>query len=198
MQKDTLNQAITKQEQIVKAIQANDEQVLKIIYQNNYYKVEQFVLKNSGTIQYAKDIYQEAFIAVWQNVKKNKFTPKNDSAINGYLFTIAKNKWMDYLRSPKYKKTESLKDFNSISNLGVESNNYNNDKDEEKLKIVLNAYKQLGESCQKLLTNFYFDKKPLKIIAKELNIEEASARNKKYRCMEKLRELALNKSNIGK
>ena len=198
MQKDTLHQAITKQEQIVKAIQANDEQVLKIIYQNNYYKVEQFVLKNNGSKDQAKDTYQEAFITVWQNVKNNKFIPKNDTAITGYLFTIAKNKWMDYLRSAKYKKTDTLSDFKSSNYLYVETHNSNYDKDEEKLKKIMIALKLLKEPCQKLLSIFYFEKKSLKIIAKELNIEEASARNKKYRCMEKLRELALNKSNIEK
>ena len=53
------------------------------------------------------------------------------------------------------------------------------------------AFKNLGQPCKQLLSTFYFDKKSLKDIASELKIKEATARNKKYRCMEKLRAVVL-------
>ena len=55
------------------------------------------------------------------------------------------------------------------------------------------AFKQLGASCQLVLTRFYFEKKSMKAIAEELQIDAASARNKKYRCMQKLKELVQKK-----
>ena len=97
---------LTAQYQLVSAIMANDESVLKQLYQNNYRKVEAYILKNRGSMPQAKDIYQEAFLAVWQNIKKGAFQPRNESALQGYLFQIAKNKWTDELRSARYKKTQ--------------------------------------------------------------------------------------------
>ena len=192
MQKDTLHQIVSKEKEIIVAIQNNDEHVLKTIYQNNYSKVEQFILKNKGRKQQAKDIYQEAFIIVWKNVKNNKFIPKNDTAINGYLYTIAKNKWMDYLRSAEYKKKTSLNEVKHGIGSSIEINDRNfADGNEKKLNKVIETFKTLGKPCKELLTTFYFDKKSIKEIAKELNLEEASARNKKYRCMQKLRGLVL-------
>lgn len=177
---------------IVAAIKANDNSVLKSIYTHNYHKVETLVLKNNGTKDHAKDIYQEAFLAVWKNVKLDKFSPQSDNAIHGYLFTIAKNKWMDYLRSKNYKKTivsDKINDFKA-SDVNAEISNDDILK-EQRLIGVMQAFKDLGEPCKSLLRQFYFDKRSMKDIANELQLDAASTRNKKYRCMQKLREIAL-------
>ena len=94
-----------KSNQFIEAIKVNDIVALKHLYKINYPKVEVLVLKNNGTKEHAKDIFQDAFLALWKNVKQDKFVPQNESSINGYLYTIAKHKWMDYLRSKDYKKT---------------------------------------------------------------------------------------------
>ena len=60
------------QENFTDRFKNNDEQVLKYLYVTNYAKIEKYVLSNSGTIDEAKDIYQEAFIAVWRNVQLDK------------------------------------------------------------------------------------------------------------------------------
>ena len=182
---------------IVDAININDEKTLKVLYVSNFRKVEALVLKNSGTTEQAKDLYQEAFITVWKNVKKNKFLPKNETAINGYLYTIAKYKWMDYLRSPAYKKRDSYHAINETASqiASAESENEYVEHD-KKLSLAMEAFEELGEACKSLLTRFYFEKKSMKEIADELQLDAASTRNKKYRCMQKLRGLALEMSEL--
>jgi RNA polymerase sigma factor (sigma-70 family) len=194
MQKDTYLQIINDSDKLVNAFKANNESILKTIYQENYSKVELHVLQNKGTKQQAKDVYQEAFLAVWQNVKNHKFIPKSDTAIHGYLYTIAKNKWIDYLRSNNYKKMITTSKLNRLD-LGQFKDNVieDNDKDTGKMDIAMKAFNDLGNACKTLLTKVYFEKKSMKEIAVELQLDTASTRNKKYRCMQKLRELALNK-----
>lgn len=179
--------------QMVDAIKRNDAITLKRIYNNNYPKIETLVLKNNGTKAYAKDIYQEAFLAVWQNVKQDKFVPQSESSINGYLYTIAKNKWMDVLRSQGYKKTIMASQMSYFEIKDEENNGMDDDilKD-KRLEDVMHAFKSLGDACKSLLRKFYFEKKSMKSIAKELQLDSASTRNKKYRCMQKLRQIALN------
>ena len=179
---------------LITAIKANDSVALKSFYIANYRKTQTLVLNNSGTEEDAKDVYQEAFIVVWNNIKNNKFIPLNETAIEGYLFSIGKNKWMDILRSTRFKKTN-----NTINEtlLNEEVNEiYQEDIFDLKLKSTMNAFKNLGEPCKELLTNYYFEKKSLKDIAQILNIEETTARNKKYRCMEKLRSLVIPQKNL--
>ena len=179
-------------DQIIEGLKRNDEHILKSLYQTNYFKIEALVLKNNGSKDHAKDIYQEAFIAVWHNVKDEKFIPQNETALQGYLYTISKNKWMDYLRSKQYKKTvavSKLKHFEPSDN-GYETKNDDILK-ENRLEGIMEVFKTMGNPCKELLTTFYFEQKSLRDIADELQIEENTARNKKYRCMEKLRELVL-------
>ena len=180
--------------QIIELIKNNDERVLKSLYQSNFHKVEAFVLKNSGTKEHAKDVYQEAFITVWNNVKTNQFTPQNNHSLNGYLYTISKNKWMDHLRSKHYKKTVVASKLNHFEISNKETQESHDDiLKENRLQGVMQAFKDLGLPCKDLLTKFYFEKKSMNTIAEELQLDAASTRNKKYRCMQKLRELALKK-----
>ena len=177
--------------QLIERIKSNDHKTLSDLYTNNFYKIETLVLKNSGTSAQAKDIYQEAFIRVWKNVKSNKFSPENETAINGYLYNIAKNKWMDYLRSPAYKKRVSYHTINESAPTTSSENDVNPADYDKKFSLAMKAFEELGEACKNLLTKFYFEKKSMKEIAIELQLDAASTRNKKYRCMQTLRELAL-------
>ncbi len=177
---------------LIDAIKANNSLVLKQLYINNYHKIEALVLKNNGTIDHAKDVYQEAFIIVWSNVRSDTFVPQSESSLQGYLYQIAKNKWMDVLRSSRFKKTKQIRYELNILEQQIE----NHDEEEQeffkqKLQQTMDAFKNLGNPCKQLLTDFYFEKISLRDIARQLKIEENTARTKKYRCMEKLRELAL-------
>ncbi|MCB0382051.1 MAG: sigma-70 family RNA polymerase sigma factor [Psychroserpens sp.] len=177
--------------QLIEAIKANDQIALKQFYMSNYFKIEALVLKNNGTVDHAKDLYQESFIAVWKNLKTNSFEPKNESALQGYLYQIAKNKWMDVLRSKTFKKTNALTD-KTLAYLKEETIDESAEANDDKLEATMTAFKNLGQPCKQLLTDFYYEKKSLRNIASELQLEEASVRNKKYRCMEKLRSIVLS------
>lgn len=192
MQKDTFLQNVHRN--LVEAFKTNNESVLKSIYQDNYYKTRSYVLQNNGNEQQSKDIYQEAFLAVWQNIKNGHFVPKTNTSLNGYLFTISKNKWINYLRSHNYKKMVSITDFENSKLASAESETIEtHEENNDKLKKTMSAFNCLGDVCKTLLTKVYFEKKSMKEIAIELDLDAASTRNKKYRCMQKLRELALKK-----
>lgn len=191
-EKDTLTKNFLAQEELIKGVQTNDESILKLVYQKNYHKTEKYILGNSGSKEQAKDIYQEAFITVWENVQDNKFVPQNQTALNGYIYTVAKNKWLDFLKSSRFKKTSSI----DTIEYKIEEQDETNDRTEEveknkKITKVITSFNQIGDACKQLLTIFYYENKSLREIANELNITEASARNKKYRCLEKLRSSAL-------
>lgn len=186
---------IEKQHSLVEAIKENDQKVLKLLYQSNYRKVERFIVKNSGSMHEAKDIFQESFLAMYQNVKASKFVPSNETALQGYLFTIAKNKWRDHLRTTKFKKTNRISDGLGATLTSNDRGNLEEDELQLKINNAIDAFNKLGEECKDLLTLFYFNKKSMRDIAGSYNLTEASARNKKYRCLQHLKILAFKKSN---
>ena len=166
------------------AIKANDEDALKSLYEDNYFKIEMYVLNNNGTSQDAKDIFQEAFIAVWRNIQLDKFYPENEGALQGYIYRIAKNKWLDHLRSAHYKKTIKLKDAeNSLTEDELP------DEEVQYISEVKKKFRELGKNCREVLARFYYKKQSMKTIAEEFKWTEATAKNNKYRCLQRLREL---------
>ena len=172
-------------------IKQNDATTLKELYKINFTKVKRYVLKNSGNEQQAKDVYQEAFLAMWRNIKNDKFSAESETAINGYIYTIAKNKWMDHLRSLRYKNTTFINREIEFDETETEENELQS----RKIKLIMEAVSQLGERCQLLLKLFYFQRKPFKEIAQIMAMDEASARNAKYRCQEQLKKMTLNIPN---
>lgn len=185
------------QSEVLQALLTNNEVVIDRLYVSNYPKVEYFILNNNGNKQDAKDIFQEAFIVLWRKVRGGNFVPQNETGVEGFLYRVAKNKWLDYLRSAKYKKSES---FDHLTDNRLMKENTEIEKDEnhyeEKLSSAMAAFKHLGKDCQVLLKKFYFEKKNMQEIAKELVIGSASVRNKKYRCMQSLKDLVNNKREL--
>lgn len=178
MQKDTFY----TQEQLVDGVRANDAAILRWLYQSQFPKIRKFVLDNNGDEDQAKDLFQEAFIAFWNNVKDNKFTPENGSALTGYLYQIAKNKWLDFLRSSQFKKTVLLQ---------TEHDKIDEEEDNDWMQyrtLVAAEIKNLGDNCREILRRFYFAKESMELIAKAFQWTEATARNTKYRCIQRLRE----------
>ena len=188
---DTLTQG---QFALLDAFLSNKEVPIKEFYIDEYPKTKYYVLKNGGTLDNANDVFQEAYFACWKKLSTGKFRPKNKAEIEAYLFTIAKNKWIDFTRTVAKKKTISIDE--KIYELTDDETSKSSDRieKEHQLNITLTAFENLGQACKDLLTQFYFQKLSLRDIAKNLDLEEASAKNKKYRCIQKLKELALERS----
>ena len=179
MQEPTFNPFT--QDELILGIKSNEPKVLKWLYQSQYPKIEKYVVANNGDEDQAKDIFQEAFITVWNNVRSDKFISENGTAVTGYLYQIAKNKWLDYLRSSKYQKTTNLETKHDRSE-EEEGNS-------ESLQNHMEAeFKKLGENCREILKRFYFQKQTMETIAKAFQWTEATARNNKYRCIQRLKE----------
>ncbi|WP_419213980.1 RNA polymerase sigma factor [Maribacter sp. X9] len=178
--------------QLVTAFKNNDQMVMQKVYQKLFPKFRNHVFKNSGDEAQAKDIFQEAFVACWKNVKDDKFDGNGN--LEAYLFTIAKNKWTDHIRSIRFRRTVQQE---AIPIVVEEENNDPHGASEREQEMMITALNQLGGACKELLTLFYFERRSMEEIGVSLGLAPASARNKKYRCMEQLRTLAKKIKNDG-
>ncbi len=177
--------------ELLRAIRENNPVVLEKIYREQYYKTEQFILNNNGTRDDAKDIYQQAFTVLWRNVQLDKLNNQNVESIAGYLLKIVKHKWIDHLRSAYVKHGSNSIESDSIFLI---EEDLTDEEQEAKLNLIKLCFHKLGEDCKKVLTDFYYKKKSLKAIALKMGWAETTARNNKYRCIEKLRTLVYKKN----
>jgi DNA-directed RNA polymerase specialized sigma24 family protein len=65
---------------------------------------------------------------------------------------------------------------------------------EERGRIIRECIGQLGETCQKVLTYYYFDGMSMSDIADKLNFSSTdTAKTKKYKCKKRLDQLVKSK-----
>jgi RNA polymerase sigma factor (sigma-70 family) len=159
-----------------------DPAVIKSLYTAHFPTVRQFVLRNSGTVDDAQDVFQEAVTILWLNVKEGRIPPGTDLDPGGYLFRVARNKWLDTLRSAAHKHLRVVADEQVLGAAAEEGPEL-----EERLQRLRTVYAKLDERCREVLDRFYHERKDLATIAAILGVEEESIRTMKYRCMMKLR-----------
>ncbi len=148
--------------------------------------VKKHIKANSGTADDAQDIFQDALVILCKKVQSGNFILT--VPLKTYLLAIVKNCWLQELRQRKKLPTgETPDDIVSIET------------DEEPGFILAkNAFDLLGEKCRQLLMLFYFKQHSFKTIAVELSFsDEKTAKNQKYRCLQKAKENYVTLSKNG-
>jgi len=160
------------------------EQGILKIYSNCYPSIEKYILSNNGTVQDAKDVFQDGLIVFYENQKSPDFQLL--VKFETYLFAICKNIWLKQLRLKKRSNAVTFDDdLVLIDEDFIElelSRHY-------RYKLYKSKFNLLGNECKKLLTLF-FQKKSMVEITRLLNYKNDSyTRKKKYKCKEKLTQL---------
>lgn len=147
------------------------------LYQLHFSTICNYILTNSGSEDDAADIFQDSLVVFYLKVKKGSY--QGSSSIGTYLYAIAKNLWLKRLRKTRF-------DFNKLE---IEKS-YHFDEDsilQSKQLTIRDALEQIGENCKELLLKFYFKKMTMNQLMNEYGLgSERAARNKKYRCMQRL------------
>ncbi len=142
----------------------------------------------------AIDVFQEAIISFYENVRDNKFS--GDSAISTYLFSIARFKWLNQLKKDKTRKAHHSK---IVSEEILEQDVSEIIINKEKQGQVLDVFNLLGEACKKLLIqSIYYGTSMKEIAEKEDYSSEQIVRNKKYKCLKKLKSIVIERPDIIK
>lgn len=173
--------------EIIQKIQSTAliNEAIRFLYVSYYDKLESFVIKNNGKKEDAEDIIQDTMVIFVKVVKNGKF--KQESTISTFLNAIARNLWFEKLR-----KTKS--ELSRIEKWGSESQYQWYDMNQEiqkkeALGLVGQLFNNLGDTCKKLLSLFYFEELSMKEILPQTNYEnEQVLRNKKAKCMKALLE----------
>lgn len=154
----------------------------------------------SGFIKWAKfkyklehddalDIFQDAVIALYKNVKQGNILELNHS-IKTYLYGIAKNMILNRLKY-KSKFDDTFDEYDTIPyNSLSEEWEVNSDAKE----FIKSALKNLGEPCYTLLRLYYYNEYSMEAIAREINSKNPNVvKTQKARCIKALRKLVEEK-----
>ncbi len=137
------------------------------------------ILKNSGTKAEAQDVFQDGLVILYNKVQEPNF--ELTSSLQTYLFGICSRLWHEELRR---KKKENGWSSSSDANVLSEQESHN----EYRFKLATDALQTVTEACKKLFQLFYIQRESMSSIATALGYSsENSAKNQKYKCLEKAR-----------
>lgn len=167
------------------------ERALKKLYDTLRPKVIHYVKQNNGSIPEAKDVLQDAIVAVYSSIINKKF--RSESALSTYTFAVVKNQWLNRLK----RKRVEIKYIETQDDSIFESDMLPAYLDAERKNIIEQIFMKMGEGCKEILVKIYYLNYSMKEIVTESNYEnEQVARNKKYKCMKRLKKVIQGNESV--
>lgn len=173
-------------QEIFDGLLQNDKGTFEFIYENYFAMVRKLVSEMGGQEADARDVFQEGVIALWQNARDGKFKLNDSAKLTTYLVQICKWRWLE-----KTKKASTLREkaMGEFFEQGEAPSVMVKWMEREEQMAFNTRFSQLGERCRGILKRFYFNNESMAHIASALNLTNATAKNEKYRCMQKLRKI---------
>jgi RNA polymerase sigma factor (sigma-70 family) len=172
-------------EAVLQAIKNGDDRVLIHLYKQVLPKIKTYILKNNGSEDDAKDIFQDAVMTFYKYVKQDKFNPENEIA--GFIYTISRNLWINQV-----KKKNKMVDLTDETPIKEVSYNFADDlMSREREDYVMTMFSKLGETCKQILLYSIYHKFSMKEIKEKMGYtSENMAKTKNYKCKQRLIDLA--------
>jgi RNA polymerase sigma factor (sigma-70 family) len=185
--------ADTNEQALLKGLALNDSKAIETIYRNNFPMVQAFILQNNGSYDEARDVFQEAMIALYEKAQSESFVLT--CQIKTYVYSVCRRLWLKRLQQlGRYaQQVDSLEET-----VPVEEDLDIHEKRNAEFAIMDRAMNSLGEPCKSLLEGYYIKKMGMQELAAEFGYTNAdNAKNQKYKCLMRLKKLFFSQYNIG-
>ena len=140
----------------------------------------------------AEEIYNDAILALYQNVKEGKLKELTCS-LQTYINRIGEHKAIDLLRQ-KHLDTEEFPVHETLDYCERTEEYWvaeGDSMEEERKNTIYHLIEKLVEPCKKILFSFYYDHCSMDAIAKTMGMASPDvAKTQKNRCMGKVKRAA--------
>ena len=124
------------------------------------------------------DVYQDAVMALYQNLRSGQYQERPGCSLSTYLFQIGINKIRDYLKLHR-KEEPIVTDFNNLEEPADEVDN----------RELYGLVEQMPSPCRDIIFVYYWDGCSMSDIAGQMGYkDETVAKAQKYKCLQKIRE----------
>lgn len=173
----------TTENELFAGLRRGDSSAFRKVYVLHFNMVKYLIIKNSGREEDAHDIFQEAMVALFEQLSSGKFEQR--SSLKTWIYAVCRNKWLKQLE--KQKRNVRLVDFENADDVLLPEELAEGN---EKSATLRKSLEQLGVQCRKLLLLYYYFKKSMEEIAADLNYTNAdNAKSQKYKCLQKLKSI---------
>lgn len=179
---------IDQQTQLLSQIRLGERDAVKQVYELTFHYCASFVLKNSGTREDAREIFQESLLVFLKKVRDPDF--QIEYSLKGYLYAISKNLWLKQLRKKRKEGLQYIVDDPEYKMpIVAEDDMEERSTLEAQHQQLYDCMKKLNEDCQKLLDLTFYKKMSDKEIAPIMTYSAGFVRQKRRRCIGSLKKL---------
>ncbi len=176
----------------IEALKQQDAKLIEEIYAKYSGLIRNHVVNNSGTVSDAKDVFQEALVALYHKAEQGFVL---ESSFKAYFTAMCRYIWLDRIRDKKRKKEKevSFREVTNSTDLGeVSEELISSMLKEQQFQLFREKFAELPPHCREiigvsLLTDQHTGKAiPLKEVAEQLGREYGYVRKEKSLCIKKL------------
>jgi RNA polymerase sigma factor (sigma-70 family) len=181
-----MNEIENSDEHIIIALRNNDDSVLSVLYKLYFGSINHFIITNNGSEDDAKDIFQEAIIVFYQNIKDQNF--ELNCKIKTYLYSVSRLMWLKKIKkaSAIVGKITDFEGFIAIEDADADLM----EEREMQFGKMASALSQLGEPCKTLVEDLYIKQLSMSQISEKFGYTNAdNAKTQKYKCLMRLKKL---------
>ena len=157
------------------------------LYDSNRKELYRYCFKLCGNIEDAQDLMQQTYLRAWEN-----FDRLYDENFSAWLYSIAKNIFLNSLRKSKHESVEEYPE--------IPDNSQNPEFIAEKRdigRILLKALKNSLSPVQRMtIILYYYDEKSVSEIANIMQVSENTVKSRLFNARKKLREELKKFGNI--
>jgi RNA polymerase sigma factor (sigma-70 family) len=177
---------ISEKDQLqLKGLAQSDKNAVEAIYRENYYMIQSFILNNNGSVDEARDIFQEAMVVLYEKSRDTTFSLT--CQIKTYIYSVCRRLWLKRLQQLN-RYTNQVEGVEEI--VPVEEEIEEHEKKNADFIMMESAMGKIGEPCKSLLDAYYLQKKSMQAIAGEFGYTNAdNAKTQKYKCLVRLKKL---------
>jgi len=170
---------------LLEGLAKNDRLAIETLYRQHYKMVQSLIINNQGTIDDARDIFQEAMIVLYEKARSGSF--ELHCQIKTYVYSVSRRLWLKRLQQLQ----KFVPDVNGLDDVvPVEEEVEAAEKRNADYHLMEKAMLNLGEPCKSLLEAFYVQKKNMTEIAGNFGYTNAdNAKNQKYKCLMRLKKI---------
>ncbi|MFT4023207.1 MAG: sigma-70 family RNA polymerase sigma factor [Flavihumibacter sp.] len=171
--------------ELLKGLAEKDAAATETIYRKHYQMVQSMVLGGNGSIDDARDVFQETMLVLYDKARNPAF--ELTCLLKTFIYSVARRLWLKRLQQMQ-KTGPALESI--AETVSVEDDVEATENAETAFSVMEKAMTGLGEPCKSLLSAFYLEKRNMAEIAGSFGYTNAeNAKNQKYKCLTRLKKL---------
>jgi len=179
--------------ELLKGLAKSDKKAVETIYKENFNMVQSLIINNNGTVEDARDTFQEAMIVLFEKARSGTF--ELNCQLKTYVYSVCRRIWLKRLQ----QLNRYVNEMEGFETVPVEEDIEEHEKRYEEFQLMEKTINNLGEPCKGLIEAYYIQKKNMQEIANQFGYTNAdNAKNQKYKCLMRLKKLFFAQYKNGK